>query len=299
MFIRLAIGLAVVVLLAACTKQEITVQQTNTIETIDGNIAPPYAGVTTVQIQNYINKIFIDLIGREPNQEELEDLSAFLKNNNLDDASRDQVINDLMNTTAYHDRLWEVYSSSMLEGFTQEDVSEAIATYEYLIDLYTQQGETLIVQFLEKEIVRYEALQAAATQLADGAITMNDFLGAMLNNEVFEEINMGSENFVIASFEHLFKRSPTDNELANGTTMVDGIPAQLLLTDGLSKSDFIEIMTSVPEFYQGLTIDIYQILLARLPDSQEMTEATLELTENQDYKAIQRKVMKTAEYAGF
>jgi hypothetical protein len=33
-----------------------------------------------------------------------------------------------------------------------------------------------------------------------------------------------------------------------------------------------------------------------LPNSQEMTEATVE---NESYQMIQRQVMKTAEYAGF
>jgi len=284
---------------SACTKKEITIQQTNTTETIDGNVAPPFSGVTTVQIQNYINKIYIDLVGREPSQSERGDLSSFLKDNNLDDASRDQVMNDLMNSIEYYDRLWEVYSGSMLGGITQANIEETIVTYEYLVDFYNQQGETLIAQFFEKEIIRYTDLKNSASQLANDAIEIDIFIGRMLNNEVFEEINMGSENFVIAAFEHLFKRSPTNVERLNGTTMVDGIPAQLLFLDGLSKADFIEIMTTVPEFYQGLTIDIYQTLLARLPDSQEMTEATLELSENQDYQAIQRKVMKTEEYAGF
>ena len=291
--------LVLLIFLSGCTKKEITIQQTNTVENVDGNIAPPFAGVTTVQIQNYLNKIYIDLVGREPSQSELDDLSAFLKNNDLSDESRDQVMEDLMNSTEYYNRIWEIYSGSMLGGFSQEDVQDAILTLDYLIDLFTQQGEMLTVQFLEREKERYIDLQNAIPQLSNGEIKMDVFLGRMMNNEVFEEINMGSENFVIAAFEHLFKRSPTNAELQNGTTMVDGLSAQLLFLDGLSKSDFIEIMTSVPEFYQGLTIDIYQVLLARVPDSQEMTKATLSLSENQDYQAIQRKVMKSSEYAGF
>lgn len=280
----------------SCTKKEITVNQTNETEVIDGNVAPPFEGVTTVQIQNYINKIHIDLVGREPSQSQLDDLSAFLKNNNLDDASRDQVVSDLMNSEEYFSRLWEIYSSNMLQGFSQDAVEEQIQLHDYLIDLFTQQGDLLTVQFLEKEKIRYVQMQMAIPQLAAGEIGMDIFIARMVNNAVFEEINMGSENFVIATFENLFKRQPTDNELVNGITMVDGLSAQLLFLDGLSKSDFVEIMTTVPEFHQGLTIDIYQNLLARLPDSQEMTEAIIA---GKSYQTVQREVMKTAEYAGF
>jgi hypothetical protein len=280
----------------SCTKKEITVNQTNFTETIDGNVAPPFKGVTTIQIQNYINKIYIDLVGREPSINQMDDLSLYLKNNTLSDAARDQVISDLMNSDDYYNRLWEVYSSNMLQGYSQEDVTEQIQTLDYLIDLFTQQGEDFIVQILEQERIEFVNMQNAITQYAASEIGIDIFIARMINNAVFEEINMGSENFVIASFENLFKRQPTDNELVNSITMVDGISAQLLFLDGLSKSDFVEIMTTVPEFYQGLTIDIYQNLLARLPNSQEMTEATVE---NESYQMIQRQVMKTAEYAGF
>lgn len=286
-------------LLLSCTKKEITIQQTNETEVIDGNVAPPFASVTSIQIQNYVNKIYIDLVGREPSQSQLDDHTAFLKTNNLSDESRDQIMQDLMNSAAYYDRLWEVYSGTMLGRFTQENVAQEIATLDYLIDLFTQQNEMLTVQFLQNDKQRYVNLQNATSELASGDITINIFLGRMLNNSVFEEINMGSENFVIASFENLFKRQPTDSERENGTTMVEGLSAQLLFSDGLSKSDFIDIMTNNAEFYQGLAIDIYQNLLARRPDSPEMAAATLALSENQDYQAIQREVMKTAEYAGF
>lgn len=286
-------------LLFSCTKKEITIQQTNETEIVDGNIAPPFNGVTTIQIQNYVNKIYIDLVGREPSQSQLDDHAAFLKSNNLNEESRDQIMVDLMNSTAYYDRLFEVYSGNILGGFTMENVVDEIASLDFIIDLFMQQGDMFTVQILENDKQRYVRLLNATTELAADEITMNVFIGRMLNNSVFEEINMGSENFAIASFENLFKRQPTNSELENATTMVDGISAQLLFSDGLSKSDFIEIMTNNAEFYQGLTIDIYQILLARRPDSPEMTAATLALSDNQDFKTVQRQVMKTAEYAGF
>ena len=72
-----------------------------------------------------------------------------------------------------------------------------------------------------------------------------------------------------------------------------------MITHAVQIGDFINIMTSVDEFYQGLVIDIYNQLLARLPNSQEMGDGTIELSTTLNYQMLQRKVMKTDEYAGF
>ena len=48
--------------LGACTKQE-KVQ-------IDGNEPPDYSGVPTIMVENYVNRLYIDLLGREATNEE-------------------------------------------------------------------------------------------------------------------------------------------------------------------------------------------------------------------------------------
>ena len=50
---------------------------------IEDNTAPPYDEVTTVQIQNYVNKIYIDLLGREPLDNELTSTTSDLKSNSF------------------------------------------------------------------------------------------------------------------------------------------------------------------------------------------------------------------------
>jgi hypothetical protein len=60
--------------------------------------------------------------------------------------------------------------------------------------------------------------------------------------------------------------------------MVSGNPAQVFFQDGNNQNDFINIIMNTAEFYQGLSIDIYNQLLVRQPDSQEMVDAILFLT---------------------
>lgn len=273
----------------------------STIETviIDGNTAPHYDEITTVQIQNYINKIFIDLLGREPVGNELDDVTSFLKSNSLNDTSRDQVLTLLMNTDEYYTRFYEVYQTSYLSGVNEDELISRILIFEAERDNAMQNGNTIYAQILNLELILLYDLRDVSVDYQNGDITINEFMAILSNNSFYDEINMGAENFVLACFENFLKRIPTDVELSASVQMVDGNSSQIFFSDGSSRTEFINIITSIPEFYQGLTIDIYNQLLVRLPNSQEMTEAIFLLDETQDYQALQKEVMKTDEYAGF
>ena len=295
----LTICISSLVLISACTEKETinNIEHTNVI--IDDNTPPPYNEVTTVQIQNYINKLYIDLIGREPLQQELEDDTDLLKNNNLSLASRIQLLNQLMTNPLYYDRFFDTYSAAYLSGVSEQNILGEIYFYSQLKEQAELAGNYALAQYYQLEIDKLTNLLDAKTDYESESITINEFMQRFAYNYFYDQINMGSENFVLSCFENFLKRFPTDDELASGITMVDGFSSQLLLRDGSTKKDFIEIITTDPGFYEGLTIDIYQQLLARNPNSEEMNDATLLLTENPDYQAIQQSIMVGSEYAGF
>ena len=284
---------------SSCTKQEIIYQNEHVNVVIEDNEAPPYSGITTIQIEGYVNRMYIDLLGREPNLAERTEIVNALKNENLSAAIRTTVLTQLMSTPEYYDRFYTIYSDALLDGVLEIEVNNFATIFTNLYNQAVANGETTLAQIYLDLVTGLTDLLNAKQDYADGLISVNAFLARMVNNFIYDEINMGSENFVIACFEGLFNRQPTETELESGITMVDGFSAQLLLKDGNTKDDFVEIMTTVPEFYQGLVIDIYLQLLSRQPDSQEMGNGTITLSQNSDYQAVQRSVMITDEYAGF
>lgn len=286
----------------SCTKKETVYVNEHENQIIDGNTAPPFSAVTTLQIQNYINKSYIDLLGREPSDTELDTQTSLLKNNGLGDNAREILLNNLINTDEYYIRFFDIYRRSYLNGVLESQIEELILTLEFLYEQYENDPDPtlqVIAQLLLVELEKMDDLQNATEDYQSGAINVNEFMARMINNEVYNEINMGSENFVVAAFNNLFKRNPTAAELQRGITMVDGQPAQLLLQDGTNKDDFVNIVTSNLEFYEGLTFDIYNTLLARDPSSEEMDASTLSLNANSDYQMVQKMVMKSEEYTGF
>ena len=285
--------------LFSCKQKEeiITNEHTNVI--VDDNTAPPYSEVTTIQIQNYINKLYIDLIGREPLNQEMEGATSFLKENDLSDEGRQTVIDALQNSDEYFARMHQDYMVRYLGGADSIIIVATIIQEELERDNAMNAGNITLAQYKQYEIDKLILLLNALPDYKSGAITINEYMQRIVFNEIYDEINMGSENFVLSCFENFFKRFPTDVELVNAIEMVDGFPSQLLLVDGINKLDFINIMTTNPGFYEGLTFDAYRQLLARDPNSSEMVDNTQLFLNGASLQSIQSSLIKTDEYAGF
>ena len=187
----------------------------------------------------------------------------------------------------------------MLDGITEQDINNAIASFNILYNNAITAGNAQLAQYYQSGQIKLTALEQTINDYSIGLISIDQFFARLIDNPFFDNINMGSENFAIGCFEGLFNRLPTEAELNASIEMVNGFSAQLLLKDGNGKDDFIEIVTTVPEFYQGLTVDIYNQLLARNPDSEEMSEGTILLSSTGDYTTVQKIVLVSDEYAGF
>lgn len=233
--------------------------------------------MTTVQIQSYVNKTYIDLLGRELLDVELTSAPSDLKSNHLDYASREQLLTNLMESEEYYQRFYEIHQISYLLGVTNEELDFTILIYESERDQAIQNGNNALAQLYNIELDLMYALRNARVNYQNGEITINEFMSRITRNQFYEEVNMGAENYVLSCF-FFFKRTPTNAQLIVSVNMVSGNPAQVFFQDGNNQNDFINIIMNTAEFYQGLSIDIYNQLLVRQPDSQEMVDAILFLT---------------------
>ncbi|MEX0967472.1 MAG: hypothetical protein WD077_09555 [Bacteroidia bacterium] len=100
----------------ACRKEEPVVKKVYMDTVITGNPSPPFHGVTTIQVQNYVNKLYIDLLGREPVETEMTEGVNTLKSGSLSEASRLMLVRSLFEQDEYFQRLFVITSDKMLEG---------------------------------------------------------------------------------------------------------------------------------------------------------------------------------------
>jgi len=266
---------------------------------VNNNNAPPYDGVTQLQVQHYVNKLHIDLIGEKPDSAALSHWTQHLFDNNLHVDARSDIVNDLMGNYKYYKRLTEATAIRIMNGSDSAYLAEQIYVYQLQQVIDSAAGNKLEVQIIQIEIDKLEDLLNVTPDYRSGAISVNEFYRRFLYNAIYDEINMGSENFVKSVFENLFFRPATAQELLYGVDMVDGVPSQLFLQDGNNKWDFLVIATTSHEFYQGLVIEFYQNYFARNPSSGEMAGYAQELQASLDLQDFQRKLLISREYAGF
>jgi hypothetical protein len=119
-----------------------------------------------------------------------------------------------------------------------------------------------------------------------------------LDNNFYDEINMGSLNFVLACFQNLLLRNPTEYELEQGTRMVDGFNGVVFLQAGQSKRDFQDLFINSKDYAEGQVKILYNRFLFRLPDSEEMASLAEVYQNENDYKNLIAKILETDEYAG-
>ena len=280
----------------SCRKDEII---THEQLIVPGNQIPPYNGIPSILVENYVNKIYIDLIGLKPSPEEKEAGVNYLLDNQLRVEAREKLISDVMAIQAYHDRLFQISTDVLLNGMDYDEIDGVRAEYEAIKDLYLQQGDTFFARFIENEVLKVQLVLDAPEDYRNKDISLNEYYSRLSFNLIYDEINMGSENYVISCFENLFKRKPTASEDSSGVDMVDGISTTILRKEGRTKLDFLTIMSQDPEFYQGRVLDAYSTLLLRKPNSAELGEATGNYISSGDYYQVQIDIIKTDEYAGF
>ncbi|MBC8511300.1 MAG: hypothetical protein H8D33_06530, partial [Cryomorphaceae bacterium] len=273
-------------LIASCTKVEDIL--------VDGNIVPPDYTIENTTIDNYINKLYISTIGREPTASEFDANFETLREANLSQQSREQVIADILNKEDYSNNLFKLESANILSGVDTNMINERVYIYQFL--LTTASGFDSI--YIEYELGRMLQFQDALPELNAGVITNTELYKRMVNNNFFDEINMGTENFVIAMFQHFLLRYPTQAEVENASDMVNDGNATIFFETGNGKDDFINIFFASDEYYTGQTNILFNRYLFRNPTSEESVNYSLDYINTGDYKLLQKRVLSTNEFIG-
>src|SRR5439155_24666436 len=109
------------------------------------------------------------------------------------------------------------------------------------------------------------------------------------NNYFYDQINMGTDNFVTSCFQHFLNRYPTTYELTQSKNIVDGVvPGILFLQSGQGKPDFLNIFFNSLNYDEGLVTTLYRRFLLRAPASIEMGNATEKFQQTHNYEQIQK-----------
>ncbi|MBC8173089.1 MAG: hypothetical protein H7X71_04210 [Chitinophagales bacterium] len=281
--------------IVSCKKDEIIHENV----LLEGNTPPPATGISDIQLNTYVNNLYIDMFGRAPTEDELSDAKVVLKENLYSADAREQIISGMMESYEYYKNISVLTSQKMLVDIDSLTVQYEIDLYVYLIEIAELTGDSVGAFYLNYYLTKLLNLKNAPVDLYEGTITINEYIRRYIDNTFYDEVNMGSENFVVSCFENLFHRQPTDDEKYYSILMVDESSSEVLLQTGSTKDDFINIVTSALEFYQGQVLEAFTTLLARNPSSYEMNMYALQMMETGSFNTMKTELFKSEEYAGF
>lgn len=279
---------AIIILLlvfASCSKTE--------EEIVPGNIPPPDNTIDQQVYEDYVTRTYIRVLGREPSSTEMNDALTKLYRHALSKNDRLQFLDDLFTKQEYYGHTYDDFRIELLNNLDSTEIPNEI----FLFDLLAHDSTYITIwAALNYEIARLLTLQNAPTLFANHTITIIDMHRSMADNYFYDQINMGSVNFVVSMFQHFLYRTPTQQEQDAGASMVDGNNSALFLQTGASKTDFLNIFFASIDYYEGQVIRTYQKFLFRQPTSVEMNEATIKYKNNNDYIQLQKDILSTDEY---
>jgi hypothetical protein len=282
-----SLALFIGLLFLSCNKTE---------EKIIGDNNPPADNTIPASLRiNFINKIYISLLGREPETLEFNDADLSLRNSNFSIASRKTIVQEILDQDGFLDREFEIYRNDLLSGLDTAEVSELIATFEFLLTSSTYESQWPQIEIEKARLISFRNI---GSELKNGTISLIEMQRRCVDNYYFDQLNMGSLNFVIACFQSLLLRNPTEFEKSEGVKMVDGFNGILFLQTGESKTQFQQIFFQSDNYYAGqIKLNFLRFML-RLPNSEEEVYFSSRLKSEGNINTVLIDLLSSDEYAG-
>lgn len=299
---KLVYIICIIFLISSCKKED---------NIIPNNNAPYYGEVPTLLLENYVNRCYIDLLGREPLDDEMIEDVQFLRDNEVTIESRDQLLYKLQFDTtfiegdssynqAYFHRIYDLVKVRLIEGASNSYINSENANWWFEYEKDSIDGNMINAY---KRLLEYNKLNdilKSKNQYRNGVISFSEFHRRMIYNSIYDDINMNTFNYINAIFDNLLFRYPTNYEFNECKLMIDDNSTQILMgSSGNCKYDVTTIICNSDEFHEGLVNWTYITFLGREANAQERDELMHDLITYNDYQRIQRIILSSDEYAHF
>lgn len=264
---------------------------------ITNNTAPPDSTLPESMVDLYVNKVYISVLGRKPTEVENTNGVAMLRADAFSADSRKEFVDQVLSGTEYNSLLYRQALGDYLNSLDTNEISVWIGVFT----AYLQEPQYApFAAELQNEINRLQAMRTIPALLASNApYCVADMHRIICNNYFYDQLNMGTFNFITSVFENFLYRSPSESEINGATQMVDGLDGILFFNTGKSKNTFLEIFfkNSLP-YYQGQVETLYLRYLYRTPTAEETSQLALLYKNNGNFREIQKTILSSDEYAG-
>jgi len=278
---------------------------------VSGNVPKTYENVSTVKVENYINRLYIDLLGREPLDRENDRDLGFLRAGNLSYDTRKLLITRLITDSifvpgdssykrAYYQRIYDLSKARLLEGADEEEFYGVIGNAQFGLKSARLLGDSIGVFSAMETINKSINVLKSRRRYQLGLININDMYAFMINNDIYDVINMNSLNFVNASFDDMFFRFPTRDEFTIAYDIIEtGKSGTLFGRLAGNKAEYCQMLVNSREFSEGIIKWCYLSLIGRDPTTQETYNLFKDFHTTKNLQKVQTQILLTDEYAHF
>lgn len=278
---------------------------------IGDNYAPPYDEVPLLLIENYVNRAYIDLQGREPLEDEMNIAVGLLRADSLSIEARQAFIETLQfeedsrfglppYRDIFYQRIYERAKIDLLEGVPEADIQFDITQLNDKAAEDSIRADWGGVAFAHTEIEKLQAILDAPAALKAGEIDVSELYRRMIFNEVYDRINMGSYNFIHAVFQDFFFRTPTTEEFDQSFVIIEYNQSGYLFNQSVqTKTAYVSVLVKSREFYEGMIRGAYASFLAEAPNPAQLEQELELLYTTGDWPRILRNLMASDAYANF
>ncbi|MBK9451817.1 MAG: hypothetical protein IPN95_20845 [Bacteroidetes bacterium] len=262
---------------------------------VPDNEAPPDSTVADVVLERYINSSYIILLGQQPDESEMAQAKVILRAHNVSQADRNAFLDLVMAQPAYPMRMFDVSRAVLLNGSDTTDVRDEL----FLVNLILADSAFVSVwDIAQVQKAQLLGILAIPADLAAGTLDIRGMHKRLVFNRLYDQINMGTQNFVVSMFQNFLARYPTDGERAASELMVDGFSSQIFLVSGRTKAEFVDIFMASGDYDEGQVRDLFMRYLYRNPTTEEMESLSIQYHNNNDYKALQKAIMSSDQFLG-
>lgn len=262
---------------------------------VPDNVAPPDGTIANTILESYVNRSYILLVGYKPDDAQMTAAVQTLRSHEVSMADRETFLSGLMALPSYSYRLFEQGRADLLNSVDTLDIQGEIA----LVNLLLQDSQyASIWPILIQERDKLQDVLNIPSQLANGSIDVIEMHRRLVYNRVYDQINMGTQNFVISMFQNFFARYPTQEEREAAELMVDGFSSQVFLQNGRTKEDFLTIFFGSRDYFEGEVRTMFRKYLFRAPGTQELESNAIAYRASHDFQALQIAIMSMDEFLG-
>lgn len=180
-------------------------------------------------------------------------------------SARSEMIDVLQRSNQYKVHMFYELNQEYLEGITLEQFTTELKDAFFL---FSTRNKSIYHGYFKKNYFVY--LNIYNYLLGKEQVNIQGLQKLLIDNQLYDQINMGNNNFVISTFQHFIGRKPTKYELAQSLDMLESQYGVLFNQSGSSKEDYLKILFSNTEYWQAQVVFWYRKVFYKNPTEDEI-----------------------------